>query len=299
MPGVRRFWILGAVVVLVGCGDSGQGVVRGEEAQKSPSSPPAAEPAPAEVPKSFEPSEPARKAIDSRLAISPPGSKGWKPEPNQMVSEAEKMDRALLDLRESLASTQLIAKYKDGTFDVKSDWKIRDDRTFSIQYFSPDSGPQQNLLRGDGKRRVELAFGEWKNLPPYGEKPKSGDVSLEKLPLTIVRSMASPFRTGEPVWGPLIGALARGEGGYTLKSESQVVQVHGKERKILRYIAERSKPTKATVEIVVDAQRSVPLTVRASEERPDGGEDRVMWTAKWSFQGGKHQDSDFVVPTKP
>ena len=299
MPGVRRVWIIGALAVLVGCGEPGRGVVRDDTAKSPPPSTGAETPARSEVPKSFELSEPARRALDAKLSISLPGPKGWKPESNQMVIEAEKMDRALLALRESLASTQVIASYKEGSFDVKSDWKIRDERTFSIQYFWPDSGRQQNLLKGDGKRRGGRAFGGWRNLPPYGGALKAGDESLDKLPLTIVRRMASPFRSGEPFWGPLIRALARGEAGYALNSESQVVQVQGKERKIIRYIAERSKPTKASVEIVVDVQRSVPLTVRASETRPDGGEDRVMWTAKWSFQGGKHQDSDFVVPTKP
>jgi hypothetical protein len=216
-----------------------------------------------------------------------------------MIEEAEKMDRALVGLRETLASTHVVSQTQDGTLDARSDWKIRDDRTFSIQYFSPDSGPQQNLLKGDGKRRAELAFGRWTDLPPFGGSSKAQKPELDGLAVTVVRRMAAPFRTGEPFWGPLVKALARGEDGFSLKMESKTFDAHGQARKIFRYVAQRTKPIPASLEIVVDAQRSVPLTVRAVESRPDGGEDRVMWTAKWSFQGGRHDDRDFVVPTRP
>lgn len=72
--------------------------------------------------------------------------------------------------------------------------------------------------------------------------------------------------------------------------------VQGKNRNFYRVVAQR-KADDTRIELLLDAEHLVPVTVRVEKRKADAVVSQVQWQAKWSFTR-KLDPKRLIIPTK-
>jgi len=209
-----------------------------------------------------------------------------------------KMDEAALNTKEALGEAETSMEVGGAQLTGKSKIKLQDSKTFAIEFYSRFTEATLNRIVSDGQTKAVYFKDSWKLVGDAGSPDGDlGPAELAKWPGDFSRAMFSEYETGKRTWGPLLRAWSNGEGGFKATVEEKKAVVLGKERSIYQVLATR-KSDGAQVQIVVDGERFLPVTVRTLVKNSKGGLDKVQWSAKWSF-GGHHDPSDFVIPVKP
>lgn len=229
----------------------------------------------------------APQATDAKaLAIQPPGRPGWRPEKRALGQLGAEVDAALGGLTETLCETETMYDVGGQQASAKLAIKVRDRDTYKAEWVEPASRYAINSIVRDGGR-ASVRFGDEQG--PVRPWAGGGKTTLDEWLDSPTRTMLRGFEDGAPAFASLLRALEEGEKGFKATTESSKRTVAGKEREIVRMVA--SSPSGDKVELVVDGERKLPLTVRV--KRANG--DSVLWTGRWG-SGGKHDDSSFRMP---
>ncbi|MCC6403399.1 MAG: hypothetical protein IT207_05260 [Fimbriimonadaceae bacterium] len=291
---MKVWWIAGALLSVAGCFPGRQDTARG----------PALTPAPNTAPGSSEPKDgptdlnsgPMKMPPvenNRALVIQPTGREGWKERDEPLAKLGAAMDSSLAGLKEAFAEAEIIYVNKGNTANAKLNWKIRDANTYRIEWIEPTTEANINYLVRDGDRSGIRYDGGSVKPKPWPMKPATQSLDLEKFASDPLRAIVGNFETGHGFWRTLLAELEAGKGGFQAKAESAELGVRGKARKITRIVAK--SPAGTEIEVVVDDERKLPLTVKTSKMGPGGTLDKALWTAKWA-SGGRHADSDFRTP---
>lgn len=234
--------------------------------------------------------------------IDPPGAGDWKPAPAEASRAAalgDAVDKALASVSGAFVEADTNFEMPDvGKLTGKAQIRIENPSTYMVQYYTVEDQSARRKVVADGNRRAELGGDGWKQLPDPKAPPKPKEVTeadVKAFGEGFLQTMHSRFLTGENVWGPMMRAWEEGKGGYTVRVETKTVKLNGKDRRIQRVVAETKQGTPTQIEILIDGQRNLPLTVRSVETLPGGKQNRIMWTGRWAF-GGKHEKSSFALP---
>ena len=236
--------------------------------------------------------------------IAGPGTVGWNEATDDLAGLGARIDDALAGLEVVLAEAVLTFEMAEAGKPDKKDGmrfqpqiKIQDDRTFSITFVLPETKGSYNRLVGDGSWRAVRIDGEWSELPKFSGRraPKMARAEVAAWPMTFPEGMFSFFFRGQDAWGPLFKAWQNGVAGYTATVEKNMVRKGTIQREHYRVLAKTDEGNPTEVEVIIDPVRMLPLTVRAIQTGPEGGESRIFWTASWAF-GGTHAPRDFVIP---
>ena len=241
---------------------------------------------------------------DSVYEIDEPGTKGWNSATDDMADLGARIDDALANLEVVLAEAVLTFEMADESDPDQKDGmrfqpqiKIEDDRTFSITYVLPETKGSFNRLVGDGSRRSVRIDGKWSDLPEFAARraPKMARAEVVAWPMKFPEGMFSFFFRGQDAWGPLFQAWQDGVAGYSATVEKNMVRQGTVQRVHYRVVANTDEGNPTEVEVIIDPVRMLPLTIRAIQTGPGGGESRIFWTASWAF-GGSHEPRDFLIP---
>lgn len=227
------------------------------------------------------------------LSIRPTGRTGWKPENRPLAELGGSMDASISGLKEAYAETETIYVNRGNNASAKLDWKIRDADTYRIEWIEPKSMANINYIVRDGAKSGLRFDGGTPKAKSWPVAQRQQSIDLDKFAADPLRTIVGTFESGSGTWRRILAALEAGQDGFTVKKESADVGVRGSKRKITRIVAKA--PSGSEIEIVVDDERKLPLTVKTSKKGADGMLDKTLWTAKWA-SGGRHEDSSFQVP---
>ncbi len=236
--------------------------------------------------------------------IDPEGTRGWDVASNDLAGLGALIDDALANLKVSMAEAVLTWEIADKNNPEQKDSMrlqpvilIEDGRTFSITYALPETRASWNRLVGDGSRRSARIDKKWIEQPKFTARraPKMSRAEVEDWPMSFPEGMFSFFFRSQDAWAPLFSAWQNGVAGYSATVEKQLVRKGTVQRELYRVVAKTEKGDPTEVEIIIDADRMLPLTVRAIRSGPGGGESRIFWTASWAF-GGSHDPKEFEIP---
>lgn len=203
------------------------------------------------------------------------------------------MDASISGLKEAYAETETIYVNRGNNASAKLDWKIRDADTYRIEWIEPKSMANINYIVRDGAKSGLRFDGGTPKAKSWPVAQRQQSIDLDKFAADPLRTIVGTFESGSGTWRRILAALEAGQDGFTVKKESADVGVRGSKRKITRIVAKA--PSGSEIEIVVDDERKLPLTVKTSKKGADGMLDKTLWTAKWA-SGGRHEDSSFQVP---
>lgn len=227
-------------------------------------------------------------ANEEALRIKPQGSNNWKPSKEQpkLVQIGEKVDSALAKLPPAYVDARLTFKTEIGELVGKAEIKVQNDKTFRVAYNLPRNEAEQTIIIGDGERLAAKEKDKWELV-----KKEGGAASPEELSswaMEFPALMFSPLTDNRQTWGPLFKEWSK----QGTKVEEKFETINGQKKVIYRVLHE-SKGTQ--MEVILDGEMMLPMTVRTDAPRPGGGRNQMMWTGRWGF-GGSHDAKDFRIP---
>lgn len=231
------------------------------------------------------------------MTIKPVGSDGYQTAKMTPAELGRKVDEAFADLTNAWADADTILEVGGAQLAGKSNVKIKDAKTFNVEYYDPQTEATLNRVISNGTERVKFYRDSWTKLPTPGSKPVTEADVLAEWPTQFLSDMFRLYSSDERVWSKLMSAIGAGEGGYKATVEEQKAKVLGKERTLYRLVADRA--TDGTqLEMIIDGVRFLPVTVRTAVKTKDGKTDSRLWTCSWKF-GGTFDAKEFTVPKTP
>lgn len=230
-------------------------------------------------------------ATEESLKIKPSGkAPGYKPSARtaSLTGLGQKVDQAIQKLPAAMVNGRITFSTGEGELMGKVDIKVKDSSTFKVQYNMPRLKAEAGTVVGDGQRFAEKEGTEWRL-----KTKKGGAASLSELqnwPLEFTEMMFFPLTDAKKVWGPLFDSWQK----KGAKVEERPQEFNGKKKMLYRVLLTEKD---SQLEVILDGDRMLPLTVRSDVPRKGGGRDRMMWTGQWAF-GGSHKAADFLIPIK-
>jgi len=230
-------------------------------------------------------------ATEESLKIKPSGkAPGYKPSSRSasLTDLGKRVDQAITKLPPAMVNGRITFSTGEGELMGKVDIKVKDSSTFRVQYNMPKLKAEAGSLVGDGRRFAEKTESGWKLRQKEGGSASPSE--LQRWPLEFTSMMFMPLTDSKVTWQPLFDSWQK----KGAKVEERPQELNGKKKMLYRVIlAEKD----SQMEVILDGERMLPLTVRSDVPRKGGGRDRMMWTGQWAF-GGSHQASDFLIPIK-
>lgn len=240
----------------------------------------------------------ANDAVD-RIKIPKKGAGDWEPTTDSLNELGNMVDSALIEMVNARCDARITFSLPIGVTDMQVRADIKSADTYNIDFVIPAFfDALDNVAIADGKRRAMLLGTEWEELPAFSsmKSHKMDSDDLDEFVRSFTKEMYAPYLDGEAVWEPLFTALQNGVGGYDSVVERQLAEGRGQQRRLIRVYASTSDGAPTELEIVIDEERMVPVTVRVVQIQEDGFEFKMMWTGVWAFRGGSYEPNTFIVP---
>lgn len=210
----------------------------------------------------------------------------------------------------SLSATrqQVVAVYagQKGSGQSLNTAKILDQNRFSIQYFNIDTKePFNGEVRSDGARFSMFASGAWTPPVPMSSLPRSNitpAMAVRAWPLSHPKMMYTGLLFKTSIWTTLMKGYLQGLEGYKVAVEERTMKVQTITVRNIRIVATRSATAAkrygpATIELMFDANRYLPVTIRVHmQPKGDKKPTKMSWQSLWKFEQ-VFQPVDFFVPT--
>ena len=227
-------------------------------------------------------------ATTEALTIKPSGSGNWKPSDEQpkLVQIGEKVDQALAKLPPAFVDARLTYKTEVGELIGKSEIKVQNDKMFRVTYNLPKNEAEQSIVIADGEKQAEKEKDQWRIVKKEGGEASSDELAAWSAEFPAL--MFSPLTDNRKTWGPLFRQWSK-EG---TKVEEKTETINGQKKVIYRVL---HKSNDSQMEVILDGEMMLPMTVRTDYPRPGGGRNQMMWTGRWGF-GGSHNAKDFRIP---
>ncbi|MFY9234291.1 MAG: hypothetical protein WAO58_07510 [Fimbriimonadaceae bacterium] len=253
-----------------------------------------------------QPQEPQPLKITTSHVIAKPGTKGWKASKVNPLAFAKKVDAAMKSLSATLQQVVAVYAGQKGSGQALNTAKILDGRRFAIQYFNIDTNePFNGEVRSDGNRFSMFTAGSWSRPVPLSTLPRNSItpvMAVRAWPLSHPKMMYTGILFKADIWSTLVKGYQQGLDGYKVAVEERTMKVQNITVRNLRIVATRSaagtkKFGPATIELLFDANRYLPVTVRVHmQPKKDKKPTKMSWQSIWKFNQ-VFKPVDFFVPT--
>ncbi|HVL39479.1 MAG TPA: hypothetical protein VM328_08835 [Fimbriimonadaceae bacterium] len=236
-------------------------------------------------------------------AVSPAQSASeWRRSQMSAAALGKRVDAALGNLKNAYGETSLIVQTPSGNGNARSVIKIADRSKYLIEYVWFDRGrPFTSGIRGNGGKVSVLSQEGWEAAKPASglTPPPTGLSLVQGFNSIMPRLVWTPITNAKPIFEPLASGYARGIGGYQARVEEKVSHVGGKRIVNYRILATRHAAGAKTygpssIEIRVDGQYWLPVTIRIDNKDTKGRPHFMQWQSFWRF-GQKFDPKEFVL----
>lgn len=222
----------------------------------------------------------------------PKGSKGWTKTELAAAQLADEVAGAMANLNGVYGEARTLILTAAGKGQHKSVIRIADAKHFHVDYFVGKEAPSSASLKSDGTTKASFSGKGVTDQTPVGTASADANLTdtelVEKWPYEFSRLMFRGLVDGKDAWKPVLMGLARGEGGFETTVEKRERKVGDKTVRNFRVLAVRKassakKLGECTIEMVFDADRKLPVTIRVDRKDAKGSPYRLHWSAGWNF----------------
>ncbi|MBC8066226.1 MAG: hypothetical protein H7Y17_15450 [Chlorobia bacterium] len=245
-------------------------------------------------------------ALPSAVIAQKPSD--WRRTNVKPAEFAKKVDLALLNLKDALGEATYNCLYPNGDRAQASFVnRIRDRKTFRVEFVKVADDKQnpvsnQTIIARSGQFTLLSVSTGFKPLAS-GKNPGLIPASMSTVsawPRHFQQAMFSSYITGQGSFSSLVDGLTKGDGGYTIRMESRVMQGTRGQIPQMRLLAIRKgaavkKFGPSTIEIVADTLRWLPMQVRVIQANLKKQGSFYDWNSSW--KGGLRFDNKwFTTP---
>lgn len=236
-----------------------------------------------------------------KVDIPKPGDKGWGKTSMTAATLAKNVNAAISRMAKTYGEANTFVRTPEGRARAQSLFRIQDSRTFRADFIASGLIPKTGVVLSNGKEKRRVVASESTMTAKVGTPLKDAKLTpeqvLSKWPREFSRLMFLPLTDGVDSWTPLLTRLQKGEGGFKTVIEERTLISYGKPVKNYRVRAARSETAakklgKCEIEMVIDAQRFLPVTVRVVSTDAQGKPWEQQWSGGWGFNR-KFSPSDF------
>jgi hypothetical protein len=244
-----------------------------------------------------------QKKID--VTIPPPRASGWQKTNTRLPDLAKKVATSVSGMKDTYGEFTTNVETPEGTGFFEGKLKVQDNRTYFVDFVVIAAKPFSGTLAADGQQRV-FRIDENISQPqsvtaPLPISKTDPRVMIQVWPEDFSRLAFQGLTEGRDAWEPVLNGLAKGLGGYKTTLEERKVTTGGKEYVSYRVLANRAadaskKVGASNLEIIIDAKRYLPVTIRAVGKDEKGGNWKVQWSARYRF-GQRFEPQEFTLGT--
>jgi hypothetical protein len=235
----------------------------------------------------------ANKRIAAMLKASQDkANQYWKPAKTTAAALAKQIAMSTKGAKNLYCYSQLIVQTSDGHGIYKGEIKVGSATRYKVDYVQIRPDPQNGVLLADGATRRSMLSGKVSPpLPltqPFPDSSSNAATLVERFPNEFSRFMFQGATDGRDAWTPLITGWSQGMGGYAMKLQERKIVFNNRTFHNYRILLERTpaaakKLGKSTVEVVFDASRYLPVTVRETRVDLKGKEWIIQWAGQYKF----------------
>ena len=236
-----------------------------------------------------------RQAEERKVVISIPQAKtsGWGKTSMSMTGLAKRVADATTHLEGTYGQLTTHVQTPEGTGYFEGDLKVRDSKTYYIDFVVVAERPFSGTLAADGTHRIVRVGDDLSALKPVSEQIPVAKAHPETLvqawPEDFSRLAFQGLTEGEDAWAQVLKGFESGAAGYKATLEERRIVSKGREFLAYRILARRPADPKrkigsSEVEIVVDGKWFLPVTIRTVSKDAEGGNWKVQWNAQYRFK---------------
>ncbi len=251
---------------------------------------------------------PYKKGPLKNLAISAKGTNGWVPCHKSADQLAQEADRSMKILDNAAYDGVISLNIEKGRGVTQVHGAIEDGHKFHAQYETwAGDHPAVVLVVSDGVNRYtdrdkKLGVGDKMATREvlHSQSPGSGAQLLRDWLTDMPAYVTGWYRFQANVYQPLIQELQNPANQFKVVAEKRVTPYQGQLVTDYRILATRSPSSQlgyAELEIILDGDRFLPVTVRSRYRFPGKGPNEMMWSAHWFPK--MNPPSLFEVPVVP
>lgn len=233
----------------------------------------------------------ARAAPPPPPDIARPGTAGWSASRLTAAEVGRRAAQAIEGMRgvEGLAETTV--ETPEGRGQIRTTVVVRDNRNYRIEFPIVALVPDAGVMAADGRTR-SLRIGT-NTAPPLPIDGKTGEADWTAAQIAdnwnrdFGRLIFRGLTEGRDALGPLIAEWSLPGSGYQVTAEERSRNFRG--RTVTNYRIRAARPARAgkgasEVEIVIDGERGLPVTIRSVWTDEQGRQWRAQWSAGWNFE---------------
>lgn len=233
------------------------------------------------------------KVPDLDVKIPKEGTGQWTRSAVKASELAPKVAKAVAAMKATEGSARCYIKTPEGQAQALKSYKIQDSKHFRLEYLQMEGIPRQGFLLADGKNKTKIVIGSKAEVVGVNANFPGSKLSAEEIfkrwPRDFMRLMLLPLSDGIDSWSIVLSKLEKGEGGFKTQIEQRLMEYRGRFFTSYRVLAKRQPNVAKTageceIEMVIDAQRFLPVTVRVISTDSEGGRWDQQWSANWTFQ---------------
>jgi hypothetical protein len=237
-------------------------------------------------------SKPSPNTAQPPVKITEPGTAGWRATNITLEDLGKRIDKALKGLKDTHAQTVLTMEETRGSGRGQNDVWIKDNQTFRLQFTQLSEGAPATVevVSNSGKRQMVNSSREesWQKLPndAFPATAPKPDQVVRSWPSNFSKLVFAGLATEKDIWTPLTQGLAAGAEGYKAQIEERDLPYQGRNVKMYRILAKKGpsgQPGSTAIEIVVEADRSLPVTMRVNNTKENGQHFSYHWSCRYRF----------------
>lgn len=228
--------------------------------------------------------------------VAAPGTGGYKPNNELTAAQlGQKVDEALSKLTNTLGYVTLEARTEENQGYNTCEVKIGQKGQYFIEYPRSEMIFERGLLVSDGKAKaVREQDKVTENVSNLVDKKTDYATEWSRQ---FTEFALLGLSDGRSIYATTMRDLSAGIGGYTTNLEKKQQTVNGRTFVSYRLLATRQTPNPTTIEIKIDGQRLLPVTLKVNRKSADGTELYARMAIAWEFN--KKQDSSAFQVPKP
>lgn len=246
--------------------------------------------------------------VPARMRINAPGKAPWTKSKTTVNQVAAKVADATMRMQNTSADLIVLVQTPEGQgyFAAPTlDMRVMGGKLYRVDYVVLHEVPFSCSTANDGKTRV-VRVDEKIVRMPSSQKLEATNVKgaalLNLFETDFPRMMFQGLTDGVDAWKPVLAGWASGLNGYKTTVEERTMKHQGQTFRHYRIHAQRTGAAvktlgQSTFEVVIDASRSLPVTVRHVRVDPKGKTWAMMWTASYRFKQNLTLN-DMVIGTR-